>query len=311
MTTTALVIATRDRPQMLLQTVESAIKQSVPFTRIVISENSSSEEARQITVDALQPYLRQHPKKFFIVLPPPDLPSDEHTAYIQGHILGEEDYTVLFHDDDLMESTYHAALRQILDNNKDIVGVSCNARLLHGQDLTRQTTMGSWSGTLEIVSPTELLSTYMDFSRIGPPPLCGYMHRTSVLKQLSFSRFYGGKYSDVAALTQLVAHGTIMWLSTAQMQYRVHPSQNSQTVSTRDYRSLINYLVDHKWLPATSPLLKSYRFKHLRLKLRMMNKKTKIRSIVLVRRYLLSEVLFRYIFQPGFYLHLARLLFRS
>ena len=101
------------------------------------------------------------------------------------------------------------------------------------------------------------------------------MHRTDILKRLSFSRVNGGKYSDVAALTQLASRGKIVWLSEAHMQYRIHAGQNSQSVSTREYRSLINYLIDNEWLPGTSPLFQSYRFKHMRLKLPTMNKQTK------------------------------------
>ena len=84
---------------------------------------------------------------------------------------------------------------------------------------------------------------------------------------------------------------------------------NSQSVSTRDYRSLINYLIDNEWLPETSPLFQSYRFKHLRLKLPTMNKQTKRKSAALIRLYLFRAVLCTYLFKPGFHLHLARRLF--
>jgi len=309
MTTTALVIATRDRPEMLVQTLESAIRQTVPFARIVVSENSSSDQQRNLTLDALQPFRDQYPDQLCVAIPPRELPSDEHTAYMQEYLLGDEDYAVLFHDDDLMEPTYHAALRQVLDENKDVVAASCNARTLLGQTLTDRRTMGAWSGRMEIGSPAELLAAYMDFRSVGPPPLCGYMHRTDILKRLSFSRVNGGKYSDVAALTQLASRGKIVWLSEAHMQYRIHAGQNSQSVSTRDYRSLINYLIDNEWLPGTSPLFQSYRFKHLRLKLPTMNKQTKRRSAALIRLYLFRAVLCTYLFKPGFHLHLARRLF--
>lgn len=310
MTTTALVIATRDRAEMLLQTVESALQQTVPFSRIVISENSSSPARRKLTIDTLQPVKERYPDQFFIALPPSDLPSDEHTAYMQEHLLGDEDYTVLFHDDDLMELSYHEELRKILDEDQTVVGASCNARLLRDNTLTDSRTMGSWSGKMEIGSPIELLTHYMDFCPVGPPPLCGYLHRTTLLRQLSFSRANGGKYSDVAALTQLSSRGKIVWLSSAHMQYRIHAGQNSQKVSTRDYRSLVNYLIDNEWLPANSPLFQSYHFKHLRLKLQMMDKRTKKRSITLIRLYLLQVVVFRFIFKLRFYRHLARRLLR-
>lgn len=311
MTTTALVITTRNRADMLVETVSSAIQQTTPFSRIIISENSSSEEERNLTLDGLQPLIDRYPDLIFVALPPRDLPSDEHTAYMQEHLLGDEDYAVLFHDDDLLEPSYHAALRQVLDDNEDVVAASCNARMLLGQTVTRSKVMGSWSGTMEIGSPTELLATYMDFCPVGPPPLCGYMHRTAILKQLSFSRKNGGKYSDVAALTQLASRGKIIWLSEAHMQHRIHAGQSSQKVRTRDYRSLVRYLINAGWLPAASPLFQSYRFKHLRLKLRMMDNQTKKRSASLIRIYLLRAVMFTYIFRPWFYLHLARRLFRN
>ena len=66
MTTTALVIATRDRPEMLVQTLESAIRQTVPFARIVVSENSSSDQQRNLTLDALQPFRDQYPDQLYV-----------------------------------------------------------------------------------------------------------------------------------------------------------------------------------------------------------------------------------------------------
>ena len=157
MTTTALIIQTRDRPEMLLQTVESAINQTTPFSRIVVSENSSSDANRRITLDALQPYLERHLDELFIALAPRSL-SHEHSAFIFEHLLGDEDYAVIFHDDDLMEPTFHAALRKVLDENINVVAASCNARILLGQDLTKRRIMGAWSGTIEIGSPAEMLA---------------------------------------------------------------------------------------------------------------------------------------------------------
>ena len=171
--------------------------------------------------------------------------------------------------------------------------------------------MGPWSGMIEINSPEELLATYMDFCPIGPPPLCGYIHRTNILKKLAFQRYNGGKYSDVAGLTQLASKGKIIWLSDTHIQYRIHQGQSSQTVSTRDYYSLVRYLLENNWLPADSPLFHSYRFKHLRLKLRMMNNPSKRRTANLVRGYLLRTVLSKYIFKSRFHLNLIRRLLRQ
>ena len=158
MTTTALVIATRDRPEMLVQTLESAIRQTVPS--IVVS-SSSSDQQRNLTMSCNPSGIISG--SAYVAIPPRELSSDEHTAYMQEHLLGDEDYAVLFHDDDLMEPTYHAALRQVLDENEDVVAASCNARTLLGQTLTDRRTMGAWSGRTEIGSPAELLAAYMDF----------------------------------------------------------------------------------------------------------------------------------------------------
>ena len=310
MTKTALVITTRDRAELVRETLASAIKQTVPFSRIVISENSSSNEERNLTIETLKPLVEQYPeKKITIRATPREFTSDEHTAFMQTHLTGDEEYSVLFHDDDLMEPAYHANLRKILDNDPEAVAVCCNARVLLEGTPTSKTTIGLQQGRVEINSPVELLTTYLGFSPIGPPPLCGYMHRTAILKQLSFSRFNGGKYSDVAALTQLASKGKIIWLSESLMQYRVHANQDSQRVNTRDYRLLINYLQKEDWLPTGSPLFETYRFKHLRLKLPTMNKQTKRRSAALIRLYLFRAVLCTYLFKPSFHLHLARRLF--
>ena len=307
MTDTALVITTRDRAELVRETLASAINQTVPFSRIVISENSSSNKERKLTIETLKPLVEQNPgKKITIRATPRELTSDEHTAFMQTHLTGDEEYSVLFHDDDLMEPAYHANLRKILDNNPEAVAVCCNARVLLEGTPSSKTTIGLQQGRVEINSPVELLTTYLGFSPIGPPPLCGYMHRTAVLKQLSFSRLNGGKYSDVAALTQLASKGKIIWLSEPLMQYRVHANQDSQKVDTRDYRLLINYLQKEHWLPTGSPLFETYRFKHLRLKLRTLNTPDKRHTIKLIQRYLLHMLVTKYLFKLEFYRHLIR-----
>ena len=137
----------------------------------------------------------------------------------------------------------------------------------------------------------DLLEPYMEIGPLSAPPLCGYMFRSKILKSISFDSKIGGKYSDVAALIETVTLGPIVWIFRPLIRYRFHSTQNSRTVSTLDFRSLLNYMVTTGKFDVESIYTKSYRFKHMRLKLRLLLRPGKWRSARTVGHFLICFLL--------------------
>ena len=311
MSKTTLIITTRDRPEYLKRTVESALKQTHPFDKIIISDNSSSPLFKDRNRALLTPYLEKNKKLVQLVTTPANFESDIHTKYIQDNYIETEGFCVLFHDDDELLAHYHETAIAAIKNSCDIVAVGCNALKLADYASVSGTIMGHNKGSKIIQTKRELLTYYMEIGPTSPPPLCGYFFRAAVLKSIPFTSAIGGKYSDVVALSETTTFGKIIWICEPLLRYRTHNSQNSQTVSTLDFRSLINYMLKDGGFALGSIQVESYRFKHMRLKVRELAKSNRWRSSRIVACYLISFALRKLIWRWQTYGHLWKLLRRK
>ena len=207
--------------------------------------------------------------------------------------MGVDEYTVLFHDDDELDPRYHQTLVGELERNPTYAAVACNARKVIDNRLVKGSVMRSTTGDSVLLDPTDLIKRYFDISPIGPPPLCSYMIRSAIMKNLSFGWEFGGKYSDVLALASVVRQGPVKWLHEPLVRYRIHSGQDSRSTSIRNYRKLVRQIVTQGFLPADSPLLDVYRFKHFRLQVKNMQKPENHKRLQVVRRFMFAFVVNR------------------
>ena len=301
MTKTTLIITTRDRPQFLQLVVETAFKQTRPFHQIIISDNSSSKHFKTRNKIVLIPYLRKYCNRLKLFPTPQDLPSDTHTKYIQDNYVGKTEFCVIFHDDDELLPHYHETVLGIFNTRQDVVAVGCNALILKDRKLIPGSVMRQRKGTKLIRNQYDLLKSYMEIGPFSPPPLSGYIFKSQILKSISFDSSIGGKYSDVVALNEAARLGNIVWICKPLIQYRFHSNQNSQKVSTLDFRNLLNYMVKKGEFSSDSIYVQSYRFKHFRLKFKSFLKSGKWHSAKVVSIYLIHYTLRKLIWRKQTY----------
>lgn len=303
-----LIISTRDRPEYLFLAVESAVKQTRKFHRIIISDNSSTATFKSQNKKILKSIIDNQNGLVEIIPTPSDMPSDVHTKYIQDNYLGDSDFVTLFHDDDELFPTYlQQALKQF-NHDRSIVAVGLNARTMIDKKVQKRTLMGKTSGGKILRNKADFLKFYMDIGPISPPPFCGYLYRTGVFKLVSVDSTIGGKYSDVVGLTKLFDSGSVKWVFDPQLYYRLHSTQNSQNPSTLDFRSLYNFM--NKVLKTQNDKIftEIYRFKHIRLIFQRLFKRQKFMSAFVAGKYLVCFTMKKLIWRPQTYQYVWRMI---
>ena len=309
-TTVQIIVITHNRAPLLVKTVESILNQRLNFDRIIISDNSYPSEKQQETLQILSSHLASNSGVLRLLSPPDFLSAQDHGSYIQDEYLNDYDYTMLMHDDDVLAPEFLITMKGYLDTDPTLVAVAANAWMVDNHGVRSGTLMRKQHGFQILHSPLELLTRYLDVSSIGPPPLDGYLYRTEDLKRISFDSRRGGKYSDVSALAELASQGSILWHHKPLMSYLLHPGQDSQDVSTRDFRNLISHL--RKTYPALNleRIIANYRLKHFRLKARTLTSATKVRTRRKLQRALYLHALINLVTRMDTYMLLLRRLCR-
>ena len=111
-----LYILCRDRPEMAVRAIESALSNHLSFVSIFISDNSVSDDIYQLSKNYPScTYIRRSPclKSIF-----------EHYKVIISESSSE--YICFLHDDDILSSNYLERLVYFLDSDLTISAVACN-----------------------------------------------------------------------------------------------------------------------------------------------------------------------------------------
>ena len=306
MAKTTLIITTRDRPNYLRLVLESVFRQTRPFDTVIVSDNSSSKSFKEQNKVVLVPFLEKYREILSLIPTPQDFASDVHTKFIQENYVGHTESCVLFHDDDELLPHYHETIIKPFKIQKNIVAVGCNALKLKNKIPVRGTVMRQNKGTKTIKGSQELLKPYMEVGPLSTPPLCSYIFKSGVFKSISFDSKHGGKYSDLVALSEAATFGPIVWIYQPLMRYRIHSMQNSQEVSTLDFRNLLNYMIKKGKFDTDSIYIQSYRFKHMRLKLKFLFATRKWRSVQIISKFIICFILKRLIWRKQTYGYIWR-----
>lgn len=304
-----LIVTTRNRAKLLKKTLESALAQSVPFSRIIVSDNSSKSGAHAKEINHLKQSFQETKSVRFIKTSQELLPH-EHLEFIQNrYIPNDQSLSVLFHDDDEFCSDYHKEILKAFEQNESYVAVSCNATILRGLLETSGTLMRTNRGTKTLTSKSEFFNHYFGFNPIAPPPFSAYCYRSDVFKNLDFSPDFGGKYSDVAGLSQLLDHGSIFWINTPLIKYRFHENQDSNQSHIVARRKLLRYAGSQIEKSKSINMSAAYKSKYLISKLS--KKRQHARRSVFIFKYIFTVVLKEMITSWQFYKFLLVALFRK
>jgi hypothetical protein len=170
----------------------------------------------------------------------PSLPALDHINLCIAE--ADTEFLCLFHDDDVMESTYVGSMLRTIERYPHAVAYGCNAAVVN--------TLGdykhcSFESNLEYVvlnSPRELARRYFSRFPNGFAPFPSYIYRSVIAKQHNLDARNAGKYSDVAWLLEIAMHGEIVWNSGNLIRYRIHPFNDGGFESATGRLRMLGFL---------------------------------------------------------------------
>jgi hypothetical protein len=216
-----------------MEAIESILAQTNHKFRLVISDNSDTDELRHLIGVS---------KDLVYIKRPLGLSGIDHGNLVLSEIANESvgEYFTLFHDDDLMLPNYVSEFWRAQSLFPSAVAFGANARVELHKIFTGLSfkTSHAYIGP---ISPDNLLRRYFSHHQLGIAPLPSYIYKKETLQDLRFDIF-GGKYSDVQWLSSWAAKGQVIWIAEPMMVYRLHESNDGNFESRHDRLRFLAYL---------------------------------------------------------------------
>jgi cellulose synthase/poly-beta-1,6-N-acetylglucosamine synthase-like glycosyltransferase len=245
-----LFILSRDRVDFCREAVGSALAQTYPNYEVIVSDNSVGDEVQAMLAKEF-PSVKVRRRL-------PNLPALEHF----NRVIAEANapLTMLFHDDDVLESDFLTRMVSYLDGRPDVTAVGSNARIIRGQQLTATPFMGDFSGLRELRQPVDLLEPYLSLSLTSPAPFPGYLYRTAAIRGLGLDGGLGGKHADVSFLSAVLQRGPMLWTDACNFRYRFHGHNDSSSESIADRLSWLRFVYSRNGISPRSQAVRDYKF---------------------------------------------------
>jgi glycosyltransferase involved in cell wall biosynthesis len=244
-----IFIHCHNRPAYARRTIESVLCQTNRDFHLVISDNSSNDELRNL-VQAEFPNLDYRRRS-------PSLSALDH--FNKNISEANTEFLCLFHDDDLMEPGYVEAMLKTIAHLPDAVAYSCNAKIIDDKGSTIGRSFEAKDAFIVIENPRALAGRYFSRYPNGFAPFPAYIYRSDIAKKIPINSQKGGKYSDVAWLIDISKCGTIVWNSEQLLRYRIHATNDGGFESLRDRLRLLGYLKTNSSF-VTPAIINDYRF---------------------------------------------------
>ncbi len=237
----------RNRPDFAREAIRSAIRQSVNFLEIVISDNSTDNSVEALVRSEF-----------------PDLEYRRRTNSLSvfdhlNQCLNEvtADYVCLFHDDDLLSPRYAECILETISRYPHAVAIGVNAWVSE-KGKPPYFSLRTTGKTHPVRGPRQLATHYFSRHQPGFAPFPGYAYAIGAIRDLRFDPT-GGKYSDVTWLLRVAERGDIVWIVEPLMTTRMHASNDSREESIGNRLKLFAYFKNHVSTLGEG-LIEDYRF---------------------------------------------------
>jgi glycosyltransferase involved in cell wall biosynthesis len=242
-------IATYNRPNFILDTINSIVNQSYENIKVVISDNSSDNLTSDLISSLKLPNNVSYVRRF------PSLDAIDHLNKILDEV--SLPFFLMFHDDDFMKSDMINEQMKVMNNFPSAVCVGVNSLILVNGKISKKLFLVNFNSIIQSISKIDLINRY--FSKNKIVPFCGYLYRTSLVSNIRLNVNAGGKYCDASFLISLYHNGEIFFLNKPLMVLRVHEGQDSRSHSYKDYGKLINNFLREGNLLKSSYVIRSAR----------------------------------------------------
>ena len=221
-----IFIQTYNRAEFLAQTLKSLCKQSAQGFDIIIADNASTDNTKEIVERAKQ----QFPNRNIVFFASEkNIGGPENTKRIIS--TAKKEWTMIFHDDDLIHPDYIKNAMDLLEKIPDAVTVSCT---YIPYESPRDEDWENFSSKAYIGDEKEFASLLV---RGITHNFASAIYKTSLLKQHEVNMDLYGKISDRPFMLEIGKHGKNIVLKDPYIRYRLHAGQDSNTASTGPFDS--------------------------------------------------------------------------
>ena len=186
----------------------------------------------------------------------PPLPATNHLQLVIKE-LGKK-YSVIFHDDDLMEKNYVAGMLEFMERNCEYLAACPNAYIMRGNKRTSQKFYPNASPITIIQGSCKVARNYIDLSKFRMP-FPGYIYRSEQIKKISISNKEGGKHIDVSFLMKIGALGKIAWIGSSLMSYRIHEKNDTMYEDVYGRLSRLRFIYRNTVIKSSDPDIAFYK----------------------------------------------------
>jgi glycosyltransferase involved in cell wall biosynthesis len=277
-----VVIATHNRPGLILNAVNSVLTQTYSNFKLVVSDNSSNNQTEKLLSKIID-------SRFTYVKRLNSFSGIDHLNLILHEI--NEDYFMIFHDDDLMLPEMLEILFKKINESFDIIAVGSNAFLNKYGNEKSKLFFNTKNDKL-ISKPAELVEEYFRYRTYAPFP--SYLYKKTVSDKLRLNPKNGGKYSDLSFLVDILGLGKILITSIPTMKYFIHSNQDTSSHSFVDKLKLIDYVTKKSNLTRKNNLIKKSRVDNIYLELKNKMLKSDIKFSIKGRFFLQTKLILKY-----------------
>jgi glycosyltransferase involved in cell wall biosynthesis len=231
----AIYVLTYNRPEFVSEALTSILNQTFQDYDLYISDNSTKDD----TMHAVNAIVEQNKIKYIRRVP--SLSATDHFNKVLEE-LGNYEFVMLSHDDDLLHPTAIEKIMQILVSDKSLSGTGCNSLILKNGKVTETPFNPYLSSDTRVNNSYDLLNHYLT-KRLSHIPFPFYIYRTAKIHGLTFDFLKGGKHTDVSFLAEAADRGPLYWIAEPLASYRKHESNDSSLIDLLATLSLCKYII--------------------------------------------------------------------
>ena len=208
-----IFVLSYNRGTYLLETIDCLLNQSLRDLNITILDNASTGETAEIISSINEERIR-------IIVNEENIGSNKNTQKAQH--LSSKEWTIIFHDDDLIHPNYIENVLEVINRNDGITMAAALTELAEYPDV------GRWKKNLS--SSTLVYRNAGHFAQALlkglPVPFCSVVYKTDLLKQNIAKEVYG-KIADRPLVFDCIGDGKVAILRDIYIQSRVHENRDS------------------------------------------------------------------------------------
>ena len=246
-----IYIMTYNRPDCVINAIESVRKQSFTNFTLIVSDNSTNSLTEELI---RKTYI--FPDFIYIKREPP-VGGIEHLNLILSEVTS--DFFMIFHDDDVMHMNMIESLYNKIRESESYVAVASNAYIINLRKGKRRI-FNKLKRDVCILTEHDMCVRYITNDILHFP---SYLYRSCIAKKVSFEISEGGKYCDSTFIIKLLNWGTVYWISEPLMDYYEHSGQDSAVWEYWQKNDQIRFLINHSNFRRRDSIVLNFRIQNL------------------------------------------------